>query len=64
MNKPILKLTSAEQTAMNTARNLMLSVLTDSRVKGESRDAAALRETLRDGEALIRRIYKLAALEA
>lgn len=62
MSKPILKLTSAEIDELNGARNIMLRVLTDSRVKGECRDAAALRETLRDGEALIRRIHKLAAV--
>lgn len=62
MSKPILKLTSAEQRRLDDARDLMLKLLMESRVKGECRDAAALRETLRDGEALIRRIHKLAAV--
>ena len=62
MSRPILKLTSAEIDELNGARNIMLRVLTDSRVKGECRDAAALRETLRDGEAMIRRIHMLAAV--
>jgi hypothetical protein len=60
MSKPILKLTSTEQKTLDASRDLMLKLLMESRVKGECRDAAALRETLRDGEALIRRIYKLA----
>jgi hypothetical protein len=62
MSKPILKLTSSEQKTLDVSRDLMLKLLMESRVKGECRDAAALRETLRDGEALIRRIYKLAAV--
>jgi hypothetical protein len=62
MSKPILKLTSTEQKTLDASRDLMLKLLMDSRVKGECRDAATLRETLRDGEALIRRIYKLAAV--
>jgi len=60
MSKPILKLTSTEQKTLDASRDLMLKLLMESRVKGECRDAAALRETLRDGEALIRRIYNLA----
>jgi len=62
MSKPILKLTSTEQKTLDASRDLMLKLLMESRVKGECRDAAALRETLRDGEALIRRIYKLATV--
>lgn len=60
--KPILKLTAAEHATLNAARDVMLRVLTDNRVQGACRDAAALRETLRDGEALVRRIHKLAAV--
>lgn len=62
MSKPILKLTSAELRTLDASRDLMLKLLLDSRVNGECRDAAALRETLRDGDALIRRIHKLAAV--
>jgi len=64
MSKPILKFTPAESAELDGLRIIMVRVLTDSRVRGESREAAALREALRDGEALIRRIQKLAALPA
>ena len=58
MSKPILKLTSAELRTLDASRDLMLNLLLDSRVNGECRDAAALR----DGDALIRSIHKLAAV--
>lgn len=60
--KPILKLTKRELELLEAARSLMTGVLIDSRVQGESREAAALRDRLRDGEQNIRRLLELAAL--
>jgi hypothetical protein len=60
--KPILKLTKRELETLEAARSIMSAVIVDSRVQGESREAAALRERLRDGEQNIRRMLELAAL--
>lgn len=61
---PILKLKQRELETLQAARSIMTGFLIDSRIKGESREAAALREKLRDGEQMIRRILELAALPA
>jgi hypothetical protein len=59
----ILKLTKRELETLEAARSIMTGALIDSRVKGESKEAASLRDRLRDGEANIRAIMKLAALQ-
>lgn len=64
MSKPILKLTKRELETLEAARAILSNVVIDSRVKGESREAAALRERLLDGDQQIRRILELAALPA
>lgn len=64
MSKPILKLTTRDIERLEAAKAVMAGALLTGRIKGDSKEAAALRETLRDGEALIRRIYQLAALPA
>jgi hypothetical protein len=60
----LLRLSPNEQAALTKARDVMLKILTEQRVKGSSREADALRHALYDGEALIRRIDALAALPA
>lgn len=60
--KPILKLTRRELETLEAARSIMIAVVIDNRVQGESLDAAALRERLRDGDQQIRRMLELAAL--
>lgn len=62
MSKPILKLTTRDIERLEAAKAVMNDAVF--RLKGDSKDAAALRETLLDGDALIRRIYKLAAVPA
>jgi len=62
--KPLLKLTSGELTRLNDARDLMLFALIDNRVQGESKEAAALRSSLRDCEQIIYRIIELSKLPA
>jgi len=61
--KTILKLTKRELETLEAARSIMTGALIDSRVNGESREASSLRDRLREGEANIRAITKLAALQ-
>ena len=60
MSKPILKLTSAEQRKLESMRELLREL--EKRVQGGCKDAAALKETLFDGQALVLRVQRLAAV--
>lgn len=58
----ILKLKAGEMKTLMATRELAVTLLVDSRVQGESKEAAALRESLRDLERLVCRIDGLAKL--
>lgn len=58
----ILKLKAGEMKTLMATRELAVVLLVDNRVQGESKEAAALRESLRDLERLVCRIDGLAKL--